>query len=414
MKCMIIGGGIIGLSAAWFLQQDGWDVTILERNDFSDSCSYGNAGYVCPSHFVPMATPGIVKLGLKWMLQPDSPFYIQPRLNADLIDWGWKFIRSANNRRVQAAYTPLRDIALLSQYWYEQWAQHPDLAFAYEKRGMLEMFKTSANEEHAYHAVQDAVKLGLDAALLDAKAVRALEPDTDIDIRGAIHYRCDAQLYPDKLMHSLQAWLKAKGVKMISNAEVTGFETTGGKITKVLTATQAYDTDMAVIATGSWSRGVAAKVGVKLPMVGGRGYSVTYEDSPYHLRHPAILTEGRVAVSPMDGNKIRFGGTMEITGLDAPPSYKRVKGILKTVKEFFPAFDIPMPAAEKIWYGYRPCSADGLPYIGKPGHLQNCIIATGHSMLGISLGAGTGKLVAELAKGGPTSMSTTPFNPERF
>ena len=146
----------------------------------------------------------------------------------------------------------------------------------------------------------------------------------------------------------------------------------------------------------------------------GRGYSVTLEDSPYRLNYPAVLLEGRAAVTPMDGNKIRFGGTMEITPHKTPPRMNRVQGILDAVQRFYPEFEIPFPAKEKIWYGYRPCSADGLPYIGRVKKYGNLTIATGHSMLGLSLGAGTGKLVAELVDRQPASMDISPFAVERF
>jgi len=151
-----------------------------------------------------------------------------------------------------------------------------------------------------------------------------------------------------------------------------------------------------------------------LPLVPGRGYSLTLEDSPYRLNYPAILVEGRAAITPMDGNKIRFGGTMEITSTNTPPRYARVQGILNAVKRFFPEFDVPMPPVEKIWYGYRPCSADGLPYIGRIKKYNNVVIATGHSMLGLSLGAGSGLLVRELVDGVKPSIDLAPFAVERF
>jgi D-amino-acid dehydrogenase len=153
---------------------------------------------------------------------------------------------------------------------------------------------------------------------------------------------------------------------------------------------------------------------VKLPLIPGRGYSVTLENSSYRVNHPAVLMEGRTAITPMDGNKIRFGGTMEITSTEKPPRMNRVEGILNAVKRFYPEFDVPMPAAEKIWYGYRPCSADGLPYIGKTKKWNNVVIATGHSMLGLSLGAGTGRLVSEIINEAPVSMDITAFAVERF
>jgi D-amino-acid dehydrogenase len=153
---------------------------------------------------------------------------------------------------------------------------------------------------------------------------------------------------------------------------------------------------------------------LNLPLMPGRGYSLTLENAPYKLNYPAILVEGRVAVTPMDGNKIRFGGTMEITKTNTPPRMSRVEGILQSVRKFFPDFDIPLPKMEEVWYGYRPCSPDGMPYIGRLQQWRNCIIATGHAMVGLSLGAGTGKLVAELANEQTPEMDLSPFHPERF
>src|ERR1700729_2452707 len=111
-KAIVIGGGIMGLSSAWYLQQSGWQVTVLDKEDFLNNCSYGNAGYVCPSHFIPLATPGIVKQGLKWMLNTKSPFYVQPRLNRSLFDWGLKFMKSATPEHVRQSAVPLPGIAL--------------------------------------------------------------------------------------------------------------------------------------------------------------------------------------------------------------------------------------------------------------------------------------------------------------
>lgn len=415
MKCTVIGGGIIGLSSAYFLQESGWDVTIIDKGDLSDNCSYGNAGYVCPSHFVPMATPGIVKQGLKWMLNAQSPFYVKPRLSMDLIDWGLKFIRSANAAHVERSAVPLRDIAVLSKGWYETWLRQPEFDFAYEQKGLLDLFQSEANAVHAHHTVEKAQELGLDAEYLNAEQVQAMEPQTKLNIRGAVYFKCDAHLYPNKLMHNLLSYLKSKSnVTFVSGQEVEGIEKEGGKVKRVKTRQGVYETDMLVIATGSWSREMAALVDVKLPMAAGRGYSITYENAPYKLNHPAILMEGRVAITPMDGNKIRFGGTMEITSLNAPPDMNRVKGILRSVKNFLPEYDIPLPPKEQVWFGYRPCSADGLPYIGRLKRIDNCILATGHSMLGLSLGAGTGKLVSELVNEQALSMDITPFAPERF
>ncbi|HEY8916174.1 MAG TPA: FAD-dependent oxidoreductase [Chitinophaga sp.] len=412
-EVIIIGGGIIGLSSAFYLQDAGYKVTVLDTTDMQQGCSYGNAGYVCPSHFVPLATPGIIKQGLKWMLNAKSPFYVQPRLSGELISWGLKFMKSATKEHVERSAIPLRDIALLSKQLYESWAQLPGMDFAYEPKGMLELFKTEENAHHAEHTLKDALALGLDTCLLNKAELQAMEPGADIDAIGALYFAGDAQLYPNKLMQCLLNWLQQKGVRLIGSQEVTGFITEGKMLKGVKTASQQYPADHVVLAAGVWSSAVAKQLNLRLPMVGGRGYSVTYENAPYKVHHSIILSEARVAISPMDGNKIRFGGTMEITGVNAPPRMQRVQGILESVKRYFPAYDIPMPAADKVWYGYRPCSADGLPYIGNVQPYTNLTIATGHSMLGISLGAGTGKLVSELVQGVPSSMDITPFHPQR-
>ncbi|MBA4198347.1 MAG: FAD-dependent oxidoreductase [Chitinophaga sp.] len=412
---VIIGGGIIGLSSAYYLQQSGNNVTVIDKTDMSNNCSYGNAGYVCPSHFIPLATPGIVKQGLKWMFNSTSPFYVKPRVDKALIDWGWKFMKSATTEKVAAAAVPLRDIALLSKQLYEEWIKQPQFAFAYEQKGLLEIFQTEKGYEHAKHTVEKAHELGLsDTLLLNAEALQALEPQTKINALGAIHFKCDAHLYPNKLMQQLITHLKNADVTIINNEEVTGFETNAKNITGVITDKNKYTTDAVVIATGSWSRSLVNKLNIKIPLMPGRGYSVTTEDAKYKINYPAVLLEGRAALTPMDGNKTRFGGTMEITPTNTPPRLNRVLGLLNAVKRFYPEFDIPFPTEDKIWYGYRPCSADGLPYIGKTDKWNNVTIATGHSMLGLSLGAGTGKLVEEIVNQKPTSMDIKPFKVERF
>lgn len=415
MKAIVIGGGIIGLSSALYLRKSGWDVTVVDMGDFTDNCSYGNAGYICPSHFIPLATPGIVKKGLKWMWNSKSPFYVQPRPDWNLISWGLKFMRSATKEKVEQAAAPLRDIALLSQQEYEAWTKLPGFDFAYERKGLLEIFQTQEGADHAQHTMEKAHQLGLtDTVLLSKAELDKLEPQTRINALGALYFKCDAHCYPNKLMSDLIAYLQLSGVQLLSGYEVNGFETGSGKINKIITSKGAIAADEIVMATGSWGRNTAKLLGIHIPLMPGRGYSVTLEDSPYQVNYPSVLVEGRVALTPMNGNKIRFGGTMEITSHKTPPRMNRVQGILDAVKRYYPEFDVPLPPKEKIWYGYRPCSADGLPYIGRVKKYSNLTIATGHAMLGLSLGAGTGKLVNEIVNHSALSMDIRPFAVERF
>src|ERR1700722_12412803 len=233
---VVVGGGIIGLSTAYYLQKTGHQVIVLDRSDFMDNCSYGNCGYVCPSHFIPLATPGIVRQGLKWMLNSQSPFYVQPRLDQSLIGWGVKFIKSAPPRHVESSALPLKDIAVLSQFEYENtWLPLPHFEFAYQHKGLLEIFQTPAGAEHARHTVEKAHQLGLaDTELLDHKSLQELEPHTRVEGLGAIFFRCDAHLYPDKLMRGLIGHLRAAGVNLVAGAEVRGFEKGGGVVRRVI------------------------------------------------------------------------------------------------------------------------------------------------------------------------------------
>lgn len=412
---VVIGGGIVGLSSAFYLRKTGHNVTIIDKTDISNNCSYGNAGYICPSHFVPLASPGIVKQGLRWMLNSSSPFYIQPRLNWGLIDWGLKFIKSATPQQVENAAIPLRDIAILSKKMYEEWINEEGLDLAYEQKGLLEIFQTEAKKEHAKHLVEKAQELGLtDTIMLSYDELQAMEPQTKIDAMGAVYFKCDAHAYPQKLMQAVIGKLKQLGVQFRLNEEVIGFEKQRKNIKDVITNKQKYSCDEVVIASGSWSRELTKKLDINIPLVGGRGYSVTLENSEHKLNYPAVLMEGRAALTPMDGNKIRFGGTMEITNTNTPPRINRVEGLLRAVQNFYPSFKIETPPIEKVWYGFRPCSADGLPYIGKTSKYHNLTIATGHAMVGFSLGAGTGKLVSEIVNNQPTSMDISAFKVQRW
>ena len=312
---IIIGGGIIGLCSAYYLLQQGHQITILDKSDMLDGCSYGNAGYICPSHFVPMATPGIVRQGFKWMTNSKSPFYIQPRISMSLVDWAFKFVKAATKAHIEASSIPLRDIALLSKKLYEDLIDIPGFDFCYEKKGLLDFFKTEENANHGKAIVEASKKIGLDAAMLSKHEVQQMEPDIKMDIKGAVYYTCDAHLYPNKLMKDLIAYLKKHGVDIKAKEEVNNFVLENNKIKGVKTNLSEYFAEHVVLATGAWSRQVAASLRLKIPMVGGRGYSVTLENSPYKINHPIILSEARVAITPMAHNKIRFGGTMEITSV---------------------------------------------------------------------------------------------------
>ncbi len=412
-KAVIIGGGIMGLSTAYYLQESGWDVTIVDKTDLSDSCSYGNLGMIVPSHFVPLAAPGMVSQGIKWMFNSRSPFYVKPSLSLDLISWGLKFVKSATPQHLEKSAIPLRDINLFSKALYEDLAAKPVFGFGLEKKGILMYYKTEKVGEEEVHLGEKAVAMGLDVVPLTKTEVQALEPETELDILGAVHYRCDAHLYPNKLIPQLIAYLKAAGVQFKTNSGVEKIITQGGKITKIITTAGEIEGDVFVVAAGSWLPQITKMAGVSVPLMPGKGYSFTFDKPAQKLNVPAILCEARVAITPMDG-RMRYGGTMEIAPVNSNINLKRVEGIVNGVHQYFPSIKLAVPAKKDIWYGFRPCTPDGLPYIGFSKKIKNMVIAGGHAMSGLSLGPATGKLVEELVNGKTPSVGLDAFSPERF
>lgn len=412
-KAIVIGGGIIGLSSAYYLQRAGWQVTVLDRGNRDTNCSQGNAGYFSPSHFVPLAAPGVVGQGLRWLFNARSPFYVQPRLSSALIEWGLQFMRSANRHHVERSAAPLRDISLLSKACYESWKNDDGFDFFYRSEGMIEVFQDKKEVPHAQAMVDKSLALGLETEYLTQEQLRTVEPEAEIHAEGGIWFKCDAHCHPGEVMRQLEQHLLKSGAQILDGHEIKGFTKNKSRITQVHSSLASFDADLVVVATGAWSRDLATQLDLRLPLAAGRGYSFTVDAKPYPLKRPVVLLEGRVAITPLNG-QIRFGGTMEITSTTTPPRYKRVEGIVQAVNSFFPHWKLPNPSPSEIWYGYRPCSADGLPYLGRLKQTSNAIIATGHAMLGLSLGAGTGKLVAEIAGEQTPSVDLQAFDPERF
>lgn len=412
-KIIIIGGGIMGLSSAYYLNKAGHEVAILEKGDLTDNCSFGNAGMIVPSHFVPLAAPGMISQGIRWMFNSKSPFYVKPSLNPDLLSWGIKFLKSANTRHVEAAAKPLMEISLLSKQLYKDLANEPGFDFGLAEKGILMFYKTEKAGEEEAHLAEKGRELGLDMAVLSAAECKALQPKLELDVLGAVHYRCDAHLYPNQLIAALLKHLTAKGVKILRNHEVTKIETSDKKISQVFTGGTAWMADNYVIAGGSWSPAIARLVNIKVPLMPGKGYSFMVQEPEQRMQIPALLCEARVAITPMNGS-IRYGGTMELDKINKRINRARVKGIVESIPKYLPCLHPQLPEDKEIWFGFRPSSPDGLPYIGFSNKYNNLVVATGHGMMGISLGPATGLLVSQLIAGEKTSIGVDAFSPNRY
>lgn len=409
----VIGGGVIGLSSAYYLNKAGYNVTVIERGDITDGCSFGNMGYISPSHFVPLASPGIISQGLKWMLSSSSPFYIKPRLNIELMQWGYHFWKSSTAAKVEKNSPHLNNILQLSRKLVDDLRSDIGDVFDMETIGCLMMCKQQKTLDHEFHLADDAEMLGLKVERLVKDEVQKLEPNVEIDVAGAVLFKDDCHFNPGKMMIALKSYLENKGVKFQLNTTVTGFEKSNKKITAVITDKGKFTADEVVVATGSWLPIVSKMMGIKLLLQPGKGYSYTYPYVEKNIKYPAILVDGRCAITPW-GNELRIGGTMELSGINNTVMVKRMEGVYNSAKDFYPGLKIDFPPTDKIWNGLRPVTPDGLPYIGRHSAYDNVVIAGGHAMLGISEGTGTGKLVTEIIQHKTTSINISAFKVERF
>jgi len=410
---LIIGGGIAGLCSAYYLLQDGWKVTLLDSGDLKDNCSYGNAGMLVPSHFTPLAAPGIVSQGIKWMFNSKSPFYVKPSLSTHLLSWGLKFIKHANEAHVSRSAPSIRDLNLLGSHLYDEMAQVDEFDFELQHKGILMLYKTEKMAEEEIHLAETAKSLGLDVEILSKEQVQLLEPHAQLDVLGAVHYRCDGHLYPQALMTQLIGYVKKNGAIIHEHTAVTDFESKHGKLEAVIAENNRFTADKFVMTGGAWLPGISRKAGLRIPLMPGKGYSFMYQPSSHPLEHPSLLLEARVAATPMNG-QIRFGGTMELAALNKNINMNRVQGIVEAIPQYYPDLKVAMPEKKDVWFGFRPCSPDGLPYLGKSKTLKNLIVAGGCGMMGLSLGPAVGKIVSELAGEKSHSTDISLFKPERF
>lgn len=411
-KVIVAGGGVIGLCAAYYLNKSGHEVTVIDQGNLQHGTSFGNAGYVSPSHFIPLASPGIVAKGLQWMLSSTSPFYIKPRLDIDLIRWGLTFWKRSGKSTMERNVPHLNNMLQLSRRLTAEMRDEMGNHFHMQEMGCLMLYKSAATEKHEIELAHEAAAYNIDTRVLSAKEVQEMEPEVQVDVRGGVLYPIDAHLHPGELMKTLHHHLESKGVVFQLNTSITGFEKNGRKVTKVLTDKGDFNGDEVVVATGSWLSDMLKDLEIDVLLQAGKGYSMTFEQVERNLRYPSILVDDRVAMTPMGGD-LRMGGTMEISGIGSKMLIKRVESIFKAAKNYFPDLPVSFPTHDKIWHGLRPLSPDGLPYLGRHSKYDNLVIAGGHAMLGISLAAGSGKLIDEIISGHSLSMDITAFGVER-
>ncbi len=415
-KVVIVGAGVIGLSTAYYCAREGFQVTVLDRGEpVRDGASYGNAGMIVPSHVIPLAAPGMVALGLKWMFNPASPFYIKPRLDAELFGWAFKFWKASTAAHVKRAAPLIAELSLASRTCFEELSALPGMKADFEQRGLVMLCR----EEHTLHEEEKTAAyargLGVPAERLDAAATAKLNPGARMNVAGSIYFPLDCHLSPRRFLSALQREVERLGVALRWKTEATAFSTSGGRVSAVRLSTgEEIEGDEFILCGGSWAPDLVANLGLKLPMQAGKGYSLTLEKPHHQLTTPSILTEARVAVTPM-GDTLRVGGTMEVAGRDLGINPVRVRGIIDSFCRYFPEYQPKDFAEVKPWSGLRPCSPDGMPYVGRTQKFLNLSVAAGHAMMGLSLAPITGKIIADTLSGRPVAASQAALlSPDRY
>ena len=408
---IIIGGGIIGLCSAYYLQKEGHQVTVVDQSNMDAGASYANAGYLSPSHIIPLSAPGVMKQGLKWMLNPGSPLYIKPRLNVDFLKWALAFNKSCNPVHVKRAIPVIRDISVLSQQLYHDIKSEEHFTFHFEDKGLFMLCQTEKALEEEMKTVQLAKEVDLEAKMINSDELKQLEPNVKINAIGASYYKCDSHSTPREFMEEMKTHLKSNGVQIFPNEKVMDLEVENGKISAIKTDKQSLKADEFVLAAGSWTPLLSKKLGLKLLLQAGKGYRInTTRETGITI--PAILAEAKAAVTPMHGFT-RFAGTMEISGINHTVHKIRVEAIANAATRYYPEIVLTTEEKNDATCGLRPVTPDGLPYIGKSSKCKNLTIAAGHAMMGWSMGTGTGKLVQEIIDGKTPSMGMEMFHPDR-
>ncbi len=412
-ETLVIGGGAIGICCAYYLHALGKNVTVVEKDEICSGSSYGNAGLIVPSYSMPLAAPGVISQGLKWMLNPESPFYIKPRFQRDFFIWIWKFHKACNQDYLNKSIPVLRDISLASLELFDELAMLEGIDFSFKKKGIIEIFNTGKGFEKG---VKDARRLqdyGIEHNILGNEAISQYTQGMRTTATGGIFFPGDAHLVPEKFVRQIAKNLENKGVHLLASTEVLGFETSGRKVTAVKTTRGDIFVEEVVLAAGSWSSEIAREVNINVLMAPAKGYSLTYKRPHGFPSIPFAMAEAKVVLTPTS-DWLRVAGTLELSGFDMSINKRRLYAVLKAVSAYFPDFDMETLELIEIWRGLRPCSPDGLPYIGRPRAYDNLIISTGHGMLGISLAPITGKIVAQLASHQTPDMDIDALRIERF
>jgi D-amino-acid dehydrogenase len=408
---LVLGAGAVGLACALYLLRQGRSVRVLEQGTVGSGSSHGNCGTITPSHAPPLAAPGSLLQALRWMLQPDAPLYVRPRLDPALANWLLRFARRCNQRDWLAATRARATLLHASRAELERLLDSAGIQCGFDPAGLLYVCRDAATLAPILAGLDALREFGIAAAPLTAQQLAREEPALKPGMAGGVLFAGDAQLRPEAYVDGLAAQVLAAGGIIENGCRVLGFDVTGERIDAVQTTNGIRRGREVVVALGAWSPQFARQLKLRLPIQPGKGYSITYSRPPQVPRRPLVLKERSVCVTTWSDG-FRLGSTMEFSGYDTRLNRTRLDALVRGASEYLHAPEGPERLEE--WYGWRPMTWDDLPVIGRTPRLDNAWLATGHGMLGITMSAATGRLLAEMVTGQSPFIDPAPYAPQRF
>lgn len=409
---VIVGGGVMGLMTSYYLALKGASVLVLEKGRIPCGSSYGNAGLIVPSHLQPLCSPANLKEGLRHLFNPVGPFSIAFTGDGRRLLWLARFARHCTAEHVALAVSVYRHLADRSTVLHDALAQEGGATYNYARNGLLCIYATEEAFRHASEEAEALNRAGRPAQVLDAQAVRRLEPALGPHCVGGILQEPDGSLNPSAFIDYVAKTVRERGVKILEETEVFGAETSRGAIISLWTSRGPVRGRQFVLAAGAWTGLMARRIGCPVPVEPAKGFSITYDPPHVSVSRPILLEEARVAVTPL-GSSFRLAGVLDLCGFDDSVSLQRLHAMERDMKTALPA--LGSLAVREIWRGFRPCTPDGLPVIGRMRRLRNLLVASGHATKGMFLGPVTGELTALVADGQslPKPLSTA-LDPNRF
>ncbi|MEZ5317375.1 MAG: FAD-dependent oxidoreductase [Vicinamibacterales bacterium] len=411
----VIGGGVVGVACALELARRGASVTVLERDRIGHGCSYGNAGWLTPSQAVPLANPAMLLKSFRWMLDPESPLYIQPRVDPSYLRWLAGFLLASRASKFERGAEALVGLCRASVDLWEALAARSPESFGFERHGLLSVYEKAESFEGAHAAIETVARHGVRAERWTAAEIREREPAIVGAQVGGYFFPDDAHCEPYRAVRALAAEAAAAGVTFVEGAEVFAISAaangSGPSARRLQTTRGEFRAKRLLLAAGSWSESLGRMLDLRVPILGAKGYSMLLPRATPHPTRSIYLIERKVAVNP-HADALRIAGTLELVRNDFSINRRRVDVILRGAKGMLNLGDAPV--AREIWRGLRPCAPDGMPLIGRARGAGDVWLATGHQMAGLKTAPATGILLAQLMSGETPRFDPEPFRADRY